>query len=245
MSPLHCNTVREALWERAATAGPEPLSSALADHLSACPSCQAESRAVRELLEVSRRTPEPPAPATIWDGFDIELAERLDRVERGGGLREAWEVWGRRTAGLAAVLVAGFALGVFAVRALDSGEPIATTAASSTLLAELEAELANDARLEFYLDEIEDLLVAYRAAEHGEAVEVFRRSLPATLVAGPGIPSEADRQRLEVQRATREQLRSVVLGMLAGEIDSERRGFGYIDRKIAEIAGQQFLYFVH
>ncbi|HUP01292.1 MAG TPA: hypothetical protein VM737_07230 [Gemmatimonadota bacterium] len=246
MSPLHCNTVREVLWERAASAGPEALSPVLADHLSACPACQAESRAVRELLDVSRRIPDPAPPPSIWDGFERELAERLDQSRSDGtAVRVAWERWGRRAAGLAAVLVAGFALGALAVRALDQEGGVVATPEGPSLLAELGTELANDARLEFYLDEIEDLLVAYRAAEHGEAVGVFRRSLPATMMAGPGIPSEADRQRLEAQRAAREQLRSVVLGMLASEIDAERRGFGYIDRRIAEIAGQQLLYFVH
>lgn len=244
MSPLHCSNVQEALWERAASPGPAPLSPVLADHLTVCSECQAEARAVRDLLEVSRQVTDPAPPAELWNEFEEELAERVDaarNADQGGW--GAWNRWGRRTMGLAAMLAAGFALGALAMRSVDRDQEAATTA-ERELLADLRAELANDARLESYLDEIEELLVAYRAAEHGEAVEVFRRSLAATMVAGAGAPSEADRQRLEQQREAREQLRSVVLGMLASEIESGRRGFGYLDRRIAEIAGQELLYFV-
>lgn len=245
MSPLHCSNVREALWERAASPGPAPLSPVLADHLSACPACQDEARAVRDLLEVSRQLTDPEPPPELWEGFEHELAQGIDAVRKSeAGVRGAWTRWGRRSMGLAAMLTAGFALGVLAMRSVDRGREATTTAEREFLLADLRAELANDARLESYLDEIEELLVAYRAAEHGEAVEVFRRSLAATMVAGAGAPSEADRQRLEQQRAAREQLRSVVLGMLASEVESGRRGFGYLDRRIAEIAGQELLYFV-
>ena len=105
--------------------------------------------------------------------------------------------------------------------------------------------LANDARLRSYFDELEDILVAYRATDQDPSMDVFRRSLPSGMVAGPAVPSEADRQRLERQRATREQLRSLVLGMLVTEIESESHGFAYIDRRVASIAGQQLLYFIH
>lgn len=244
MSPLHCNTVQEALWERAASLGPAPLSPTLADHLSTCLACQIEGRAVRDLLAVSKRLPDPEPPEDIWDGFERELAERLDALHDVSGWSGAWARWQWRVAGAAAALAVGFALGVLAMRVGEEDPPAATTAQQSRLLAELQAEISNDARLEFYLDEIETLLVSYQAMERGEAVDVFRQSLPSTMVAGPGVPSEADRQRLEQQRAAREQLRSVVLGMLAGDIEVERRGFGYLDRQIAELAGQQLLYFV-
>lgn len=244
MSPLHCNTVQEALWERAASPGPASLSPALADHLSTCPACQTEGRAVRELLTVSKRLPDPEPPEDIWDGFEREFGERLDALHDVSSWSGAWARWQRRVAGAAAVLAVGFALGVLAMRVGEEDPTAATTAQQNRLLAELQAELSNDARLEFYLDEIETLLVSYQAVERGEAVDVFRHSLPSTMVAGPGVPSEADRQRLEQQRAAREQLRSVVLGMLAGDIEVERRGFGYLDRQIAELAGQQLLYFV-
>ncbi len=236
MSPLHCNTVSEALWERAASAGPEPLTPALVDHLTNCAQCQAERRAVRELIDISRMIPDPAPPIDIWDGFEEELDRRLSgRVEP-----VMWQRWSQRAVGFAAVLALGFALGTLAMR--DSNPDQTTTATErAELLAELQTELANDARLESYLDDIEELLVAYQAARHGDAVETFRQSLPSTMVAGPGVPSEAARDRLEVQREAREQLRTVVLGMLTSEIEAERRGFGYLERRVAEIAGQRLL----
>jgi hypothetical protein len=237
MSPLHCNTVSEALWERAASAGPEPLTPALVDHLTNCAQCQAERRAVRELIGISRLIPDPAPPIDIWDGFEEELDRQLHaRVEPA-----LWQRWSQRAAGFAAMLALGFGLGALAMR--DSGSPNQATVTTqrAELLAQLQTELANDARLESYLDDIEELLVAYQAARHGDAVETFRQSLPSTMVAGPGVPSEAARDRLEVQREAREQLRTVVLGMLTSEIEAERRGFGYLDRRVAEIAGQRLL----
>lgn len=236
MSPLHCNTVSEALWERAAGAGPEPLTPALVEHLTNCAQCQSERRAVRELIDLSRLIPDPAPPIDIWDGFEEELDQRLsDRVEPA-----IWQRWSQRVMGFAAVLALGFALGAVAMR--DSGPDRTTIAAErSELLAELQTELANDARLESYLDDIEELLVAYQAARHGDAVKTFRQSLPSTLVAGTGVPSEAARDRLEAQREAREQIRTVVLRMLTSEIEAERRGFGYLERRVAEIAGQRLL----
>ena len=83
MSPLHCNTLREALYDRAASSGPEPLTPALADHLATCPACRAEQRAVRDLVETSRAITDPDPPDAIWDGFVEELDERLDAVDDG------------------------------------------------------------------------------------------------------------------------------------------------------------------
>lgn len=242
MSPLHCNTVREALWERVASSGPEPLTPALAEHLASCSACQSERRAVRDLVEVSRAIVDPTPPADIWDGFDEELERRLDDEQESPLPLPGW---GRKVMGLAAMLVVGFGLGVVAMRSTERVQPTQAAAERDQLLAEIQAELSNDARLDTYLTEIEELLVAYHASEQGEAVRTFRESLPRTLVAGPGVPSESDRLRLEAQRATREQLRTVVIGMLTSEIESERRGFGYLNRRIAEIAGQRLLYFVH
>jgi hypothetical protein len=241
MSPLHCNTVREALWERAASAGPESLTPALADHLTGCAQCQAERRAVRELIQTSRLIPDPLPPGNVWDGFEDEL----ERWLHAGVEPTRWQQWSQRAFGLAAVLVLGFALGALAMRAGGGPDRVTTTADRAELLAELQTELANDARLESYLDDIEELLVAYQAARHGDAVDTFRQSLPSGMVAGAGVPSDAARKRLEVQREAREQLRTVVLGMLTSEIEAERRGFGYLERRVAEIAGQQLLYFIH
>ncbi len=239
MTRLHCNTVQEALWERAASAGPAPLSPALADHLSSCPGCQAEQRSVRELLEVSRGIADPPPPPSIWENFDAELDRGLSQARS-----PEWQLgWGGRVGlGLAATLVLGFALGAVWMRSLDESPPVARVATVETAAP---LEDAEDPRLDLYLDEIESVLVAYRAAEQGEAVDVFRRSVPATMLAGEGAPSDAARQRLEQQRAAREQLRTLVLAMLASEIESERHGFGYIERRIAEIAGQELLILVH
>ena len=238
MTHLHCNTVQEALWERAASAGPSPLSPVLAEHLSSCAGCQAEQRAVRELLEVSRGIEDPPPSATLWDGFEADLDRRLSRSASAKALLPGW--WGRVGLGLAATLVLGFALGAVWMRSLD--ETIARVAPAEPVLP---VEAMEDPRLELYLDEIESVLVAYRAAEQGEAVDVFRRSVPATMLAGDGVPSEAARRRLEQQRAAREQLRTLVLAMLASEIESERHGFGYVERRIAEIAGQELLILIH
>lgn len=237
MTRLHCSTVQEALWERAASAGPAPLSPVLAEHLSSCAGCQAEQRAVRELLEVSREIEDPPPPADLWDGFEAELDRRLARA--GSSTRRPGR-WSRVAIGLAATLVLGFALGTVWTRAFDDPSPVARVEPAGTVPTGIE-----DPRLELYLDEIETVLVAYRAAEQGEAVDVFRRSVPATMLAGDGAPSEAARRRLEQQRAAREQLRTLVLAMLASEIESERHGFGYIERRIAEIAGQELLILVH
>ncbi|MDX1661511.1 MAG: hypothetical protein R3326_06950 [Gemmatimonadota bacterium] len=247
MSPLRCNTVQEALWERAASAGPAPMSPATAEHLAACPACRGESLAVRELLETARSLPDPAPPADVWDGFEEELHRAIDHehgwrsVVRSIGERLDARAW--KTASMAAALALAFGLGAWTNR--DAGPDAAEIAERrEALIAGVKAELGNDARLESYVDEIESLMVAYRAAEHGSAVETFRQSLPATQVAGPGIPSESDRNRLERQRAVREQIRTTVIGMLATEIESESHGFDYIDRRIASIAGQQLLYFV-
>lgn len=238
MTPLHCNTVQEALWERAASSGPAPLSPALAEHLSSCPDCQAERRAVRDLLEVSGAIVDPAPPAGIWDGF----GEALDReIERTRPTVSRLDRWSRAALGLAATLVLGFALGAVWMRTVDR----APEAAELSPAAAPAIEEPRDPRMDLYLDEIESVLVAYRASEQGDLVDVFRRSVPATMLAGEGAPSEAARQRLEQQRAAREQLRTLVLAMLASEIESERSGFGYIERRIAEIAGQELLILVH
>lgn len=245
MSPLRCNTIQEALWERAASAGPAPMSPAMTEHLAACPACRGESLAVRELLETARSVPDPEPPVEIWDGFEEELNRAIEG--RSGGIVRAIgdrlrdRTW--RVASMAAALVLAFALGALTSR--DAGtDPAEIAERRDALIAGVRAELGNDARLESYVDEIEDLMVVYRAAEHGSAVETFRQSLPATQVAGPGVPSEGDRNRLERQRAVREQIRTTVIDMLATEIESESHGFDYIDRRIASIAGQQLLYFV-
>ncbi len=239
MTPLHCNTVQEALWERAASSGPAPLSPALAGHLTSCTACQAEQRAVRDLLEVSGAIVDPPPPADIWDGFH----EALDReIARGRPGVSRLDRWSRAALGLAATLVLGFGLGAVWMRAIDRTPEAVQLRPESAATAIGEPR---DPRMDLYLDEIESVLVAYRASEQGDAVDVFRRSVPATMLAGEGAPSEAARQRLEQQRAAREQLRTLVLAMLASEIESERTGFGYIERRIAEIAGQELLILVH
>ena len=239
MTPLHCNTVQEALWERAASSGPAPLSPALAEHLSSCPACQAEQRAVRDLLEVSAAIVDPVPPANVWDGFAEGLDDEIARTWPGGARLDRWS---RAALGLAATLVLGFALGAVWMRTVDTAAP---TAVPSPGEAASVIEEPGDPRMDLYLDEIESVLVAYRAAEQGDAVDVFRRSVPATMLAGEGAPSEAARQRLEQQRTAREQLRTLVLAMLASEIESERTGFGYIERRIAEISGQELLILIH
>ena len=242
MSPLHCNTVQEALWERAASAGPARLSPALVAHMSSCPACQSERRAVGELLESSRTLADPEPPLDIWDGFE----ERLWRGIRGNPVSHVWGRWGRRVMGLAAMLLLGFGLGAVAMRVARPGaEEVASSERRDRLAQDIQAGLRNDARLQSYFDELQSILVAYRASDQDPSMDVFRRSLPSGMVAGPAAPSEADRQRLERQRATREQLRSLVLGMLVTEIESESHGFAYIDRRVASIAGQQLLYFIH
>lgn len=242
MSPLHCNTVQEALWERAAGAGPAPLSPSLVEHMATCTACQSERRAVAELLETSRTLPDPEPPSDIWDGFE----ERLWRDIHGSSVSRMWGRWGRSVAGLAAMLVLGFGLGAVAMRvARPDAKVVMTAEREGRVMEALETELQNDARLQSYLDEMESILVAYRATDHDPSMDVFRRSLPSGMVAGPGAPSEAERQRLERQRATREQLRALVLGMLVTEIESESHGFAYIDRRVASIAGQELLYFIH
>jgi hypothetical protein len=242
MSPLHCNTVQEALWERAASAGPASLSPSLVEHMSKCPACQSERRAVAELLEASRTITDPEPPADLWDGFEA----RLWREIHGTPVSRVWARWGRSVMGLAAMLVLGFGLGAVAMRvARSDGEGPVTAGRQAQVEDAIRTELGNEARLESYLDEMENILVAYRATDHDPSMDVFRRSLPSGMVAGPGAPSEADRQRLERQRATREQLRSLVLGMLVTEIESESHGFAYLDRRVASIAGQHLLYFIH
>jgi len=239
MTPLHCNTVQEALWERAASSGPAPLSHALAEHLSNCTACKAEQRAVRDLLEVSAAIVDPAPPADVWDRFPEALDREIARARPGTARLDRWS---RAALGLAATLVLGFALGAVWMRAIDPAPPTAGLRPGSAATV---IEEPRDPRMDLYLDEIESVLVAYRASEQGDAVDVFRRSVPATMLAGEGAPSEAARQRLEQQRAAREQLRTLVLAMLASEIESERTGFGYIERRIAEIAGQELLILVH
>lgn len=246
MSPLRCSTVTDALRERAASAGPAPMSPALADHLETCVACRAESAAVRELIGLTAALPDPPPPAEVWDGFERNLARAIARSERGvhaERFRRAVDGISWRTVGLAAMLALAFGLGVLSDRLTDDG-PREAAVRREALLAEVQAELGNDARLEAYLDDFQDLLLAYEAAEHGDGVETFHRSLPTTMVAGPAVPGDADRQRLERQRAAREQIRSLVVGMLASEVEAESHGFGYLDRRIAAIAGQQLLYFI-
>jgi hypothetical protein len=210
--------------------------------MSTCPACQSERRAVAELLDASRMLPDSEPPVDIWDGFEEHLWQEI----HGSSLSSMWGRWGRSLVGLAAMLVLGFGLGAIAMRvASPDGDAAMTTEREGRVREALQAELQNEARLQSYLDEMETILVAYRASDHDPSMGVFRRSLPSGMVAGPGAPSEADRQRLERQRATREQLRSLVLGMLVTEIESESQGFAYIDRRVASIAGQQLLYFIH
>ena len=226
MSPLKCHTVREAIWERVASAGPAPLTPALADHLASCNGCQVEGRAVADLLEVARTYPTPTPPADIWDGFDEELRRQLSAA---GREPSAWLRWGRRITSMAAVLVVGFALGIAAARLGGSTEG-ERTAAEQALL----AELTEDARLEAYRLQIEERLAAERA----------REPLPQGLVAGPGVPSAEAGERMAGGAAERERLRTLLLAALAAELETESRGFGYLDRRIATITGQHFLYLV-
>ena len=225
MSPLKCHTVQEAIWERAASAGPASLSPALIDHLVSCPACQDESRAVGELVTVTRALPDPAPPADVWLGFDEELERHLSRVEN--PLAAAWRQWGRRAMGVAAVLVVGFGLGLAAARM--SG-PSAAEQAAAQREAVL-AALADDIRLEASLAQLEE-----RLASEGR--------LPSGMVAGPAVPATEDAARLAEARAERERMRRLLIGVLAAEAEAEAHGFGYLDRRIAGIAGQHFLYFV-
>ncbi|HYO47449.1 MAG TPA: hypothetical protein VEY33_12260, partial [Gemmatimonadota bacterium] len=163
MSPLHCNTVQEALWESAASAGPVPLSPALVDHMATCPVCQSERRAVAELLDTSRALADPEPPVDIWDGFE----ERLWRDIQGSPVSRAWGRWGRSIVGLAAMLVLGFGMGAIAMRVARPDADVAMTAERRSRVSEtLQAEIQNEARLQSYLDELENILVAYRATDH-------------------------------------------------------------------------------
>ena len=182
---------------------------------------------------------DPAPPADVWEGFPEALDREIARARPGTARLDRWS---RAALGLAATLVLGFALGAVWMRAIDPASPTAGLPPGSAATVFQEPR---DPRMDLYLDEIESVLVAYRASEQGDAVDVFRRSVPATMLAGEGAPSEAARQRLEQQRAAREQLRTLVLAMLASEIESERTGFGYIERRIAEIAGQELLILVH
>jgi hypothetical protein len=224
MSPLKCHTVQEAIWERAASAGPASLSPALIDHLASCPACQDESRAVGEMITVTRALPDPEPPADVWRGFDEELDRHLSRVE--SPLAAAWRQWGRRAMGVAAVLVVGFALGLAAARL--SG-PSAAEQAAAQREAVL-AALADDIRLEASLAQLEERLAEGK--------------LPSGMVAGPAVPATGDAARLAEARAERERLRQLLIGVLAAEVEAEAHGFGYLDRRIAGIAGQHFLYIV-
>lgn len=225
MSPLKCHTVQEAVWERAGSAGPSSLSPALADHLASCSACQAESRAVGELMAATRALPDPAPPADLWVGFDEELGRALSRAD--WPLAAAWRRWGRRAASVAAVLAVGFALGLAAARLSGPSTAEQVAAERDALL----AALANDARLEATLAEVEERL----AGDEGR---------PTGMVAGPAVPAAEDAARLAEARAERERLRRLLIGVLASELESESHGFGYLDRRIAGIAGQHFLYFV-
>lgn len=224
MSPLKCHTVQEAIWERAASAGPTSLTPALADHLASCPSCQDESRASGELVAVTRGISDPEPPADLWDGFDEELSRRISQND--WALAAAWRKWGRRAASMAAVLVVGFGLGLAAAQL--SG-PSAEEQAALDREALLEV-LGDDARLEAGLVEIEERLAA--------------RDLPSGAVAGPAIPSAEDAARLADTQAERERLQRLLIAVLATELEAESRGFGYLDRRIAGIAGEHLLNFV-
>lgn len=223
MSPLKCHTVHEAIWERAASAGPAPLSPALAHHLVSCAICQAESRAVAELVELAPALPDAPPPDRVWDGFDEELARRL---AGGEPLLGAWRRWGRRAASIAAVLVVGFALGVTAARMATPS--VAERAAAER--AAIFASLAEEARLEAYLASIEERLASQSGAD--------------AFVAGPAAPSAEAGERLVRAAAERERLRRIVLALVAAELEAESYGFGYLDRRIASLAGERFLYIV-
>ena len=228
MSPLKCHTVQEAIWERAASAGPSSLSPALADHLATCPGCQSESRAVGELLTVARSIADPEPPADLWDGFDEELDRRIAgaRLAPAG----AWDRWGRRATAMAAMLVLGIAIGIGATRV--GGPSPADRAAADR--AALVATLADDARLEAYLAQVETHLDDARD----------REPLPAGLVAGPGAPSAEAAQRTRRAEAERERLRALLLATLVAELEAETHGFAYLDRRIADLAGEHYLYFV-
>jgi hypothetical protein len=227
MSPLKCHTVHEAIWERAASAGPTSLTPALAEHLASCASCQAESRAVADLLELAVTHPAPAPPDDIWEGFDEELDRALSAS---GRAPSAWSRWGRRAASMAAVLVVGFALGIAVTRLGGPSESERMAAERASLL----AMLAEDARLDSYLLQLEERLAAERA----------REPLPQDLVAGPGVPSAEASERAARAAAERERLRLLFLAALAAELETESRGFGYLDRRIANLAGQHFLYLV-
>lgn len=241
MSPLRCSTARDALWERAASAGPAPLSPALGDHLAACPACQAEARAVGDLLAVSRALPDPAPPADLWDDFD----RRLDRRIAGSAWVRTWRLldgrpgWGRRVAGIAALLALGFAFGALVTGgALRSADRVAAIERREARVAALQAELTTEARLDAYFARMEALLA------QAPATSARTTSTPSGLLAGPGLVPAADQRQLEQQRIERDRLRALVAVMLADEAESDSRGFAYLDRRIAAIAGQQLLYFV-
>ncbi|MFN2383579.1 MAG: hypothetical protein ABR559_04875 [Gemmatimonadota bacterium] len=244
MSPLRCSTARDALWERAASAGPAPLSPALGDHLAACPACQAEARAVGDLLAVSRGLADPAPPTDLWDDFDL----RLDRRIAGSVWLRTWNGWGRRAAGIAALLALGFALGSLVTGgALRSADRVAAIERREARVAELQAQLATEARLEAYLAEMEALLAPssgpLASGPLASGPLVPDRAAPSGLLAGSGVVP-ADQQRIEQQRLARERLRALVAARLADEAESDSRGFAYLERRIAAIAGQQLLYFV-
>ncbi len=223
MSPLTCHTVHEALWERAGSAGPAPLSPVLADHLASCPVCQAEGRAVGELLATTRALPDPAPPAGFWNGFDEALARRIAQGDHPIVL--AWRRWGSRVTKIAAILVVGVGLGFAAARMTDGGAEERVARQQDALL----ARLAVDARIENALAEVEERLAA---------------SAASGMVAGSATPSAENAARLEELRAEREELRRLLARVVATEREAESHGFGYLDRRIADIAGQPLLDFI-
>lgn len=222
MSPLTCHTVHEALWERAGSAGPTPLSPVLADHLASCPVCQAEGRAVGELLATTRALPDPAPPAGFWNGFDESLARRIAQGDHPIVL--AWRRWGGRVTKVAAILVVGVGLGFAAARMTDGG-----TEERAAREQDLARSLAVDVRIESALAEVEERLAA---------------SAASGMVAGSATPSAENAAQLEELRAEREELRRLLTRVVAAEREAETRGFGYLDRRIADIAGQPLLDFI-
>jgi hypothetical protein len=211
------------LWERAASAGPTPLSPVLADHLASCPACQAEGRAVGELLATTRALPDAAPPADLWDGFDEELARRLAHGRNPVVL--AWRRWGSRVTKVAAILVVGVGLGFAAARMTDDAADDQAARERSALL----ARLAVDARIENALARVEEGIAATEASG---------------MVAGAATPSAEAAARLERLRAERDELRRLLATTLAAEREAEAHGFGYLDRRIAGIAGGGLLEFV-
>ncbi len=132
---------------------PEDRRQALAEHLTHCPSCRAELRrfkTVMEKVKTAGRT--PPLPRQSADAMTRRILDRFDAKPRLRGRR--WLTWPKLVPSLAAACALLLSVGIFSYRALDEEKraPLMSGLQKEQMLSPEELQTLQDQDMELLME---------------------------------------------------------------------------------------------